>query len=159
MKGIKTSLQMEDEIALHEKGWIVQRVGWVILILLLVAAALGVFGDGVLSNRQESAGNVSISYQGFGRFESQTEIKINAESVQHGMILRVPQNYLRVMEIEKVVPEPTSQKIQDDHVVLTLDAQQLAEVTVYLKPKTTGNVSASIHVNEARFNISHFIYP
>jgi hypothetical protein len=159
MKAIRTTMQMEDEIRLHEKGWIVQRVGWVILAILLVAAILGVFGDGILSNRTQTNGNVSISYQRFGRFESQQSLKINATSVQRELIVSIPQGYLRAMEIDNIIPEPAKQKIENDHLKLSFDAEELAEVTVYFNPKQIGTTSASVKIDDQSFLLSHFIYP
>jgi len=36
----------------QRRSWIVQRIGWAIFALVILLAALGLFGDGVLSDAQ-----------------------------------------------------------------------------------------------------------
>jgi hypothetical protein len=159
MKPLKTTLEMDDEIGLHEKGWIAQRIGWCALALILVAASIGVFGDGIVSKRFESKNNIEIKYQHFGRYEAAFELRIAATVDTHGLLVAVPQSYLAAMEVDKIIPQPGVQKIENDQLILMFDANHRAEITVYLIPKTTGKVSGDIAVNATRFSITHFIYP
>ena len=158
MRHIQSSMDMPDEIDLHEKGWVVQRVGWAILLLILLAASLGLFGNGLLSKSRTGDLMTTIGYEKFGRFESRMEIKI-ATSTQKNIELKIPQPYLRKMEIEKVVPLPEKQKLEKDKMVLTFLASDIAEITIYLVPQKAGMISTSIEVNGKSYNISHFIYP
>jgi hypothetical protein len=71
-------LPVEDEISLHRKGWIVQRIGWVLMFGFLIAALLGLFGEGPLSSKKLQAGNVSVQYERFGRYEHGMEIRLQS---------------------------------------------------------------------------------
>ena len=150
---------MEDEIDLHQKGWIVQRIGWVFLALIVIAASLGLFGNGLLSKTSKAEKNVSIEYERFARFESQTELTIKALNLRDGVEIRIPQSYLRNMELEKSIPQPTRQRLAQEHLILSFDAQESASLTLVFNPTTTGTVAAVFEVNRERLNISHFIYP
>jgi hypothetical protein len=159
MKPIKTSLDMEDEIDLHKKGWVVQRVGWIILVLILIAASLGLFGNGLLSKSSAGERNAIIYYERFARFESQTELNLQVQNVADGVEVRIPQSYIHSMEVEKVIPEPTRQRLEPDYLVLFFDAKGSASLSVVFNPERTGTVAAVIEVNGERIPISHFIYP
>ena len=159
MKPIKTSLDMEDEIDLHKKGWVAQRVGWIIFLLILIAASLGLFGNGLLSKSSAGERNAIIQYERFTRFESQTELNIQAQNVTDGLEVRIPQSYIHSMEVEKMIPEPTRQRLEPDHLVLFFEAEGSASVSIVFNPETTGSVAAVIEVNGERILISHFIYP
>src|SRR5688572_10160657 len=108
MRRVQSSMDMRDEIELHEKGWIIQRIGWVLLMLMLIAASLGLFGNGILSNKYLATNTASVSYERFGRFDSPMKIKINA-GAQGRLELKIPQTYLRKMELDKIVPQPSHQ--------------------------------------------------
>lgn len=44
---VKTDLQIKEELDAHRKGWTAQRVGLTLMYLLVIAAAVGFFGDGL----------------------------------------------------------------------------------------------------------------
>ncbi|MBD0294127.1 MAG: hypothetical protein ICV84_02845, partial [Flavisolibacter sp.] len=46
---VKTDLEIDEDLDLHEKGWKLQRFGWFFIFALVILAALGVFGDGIAS--------------------------------------------------------------------------------------------------------------
>jgi hypothetical protein len=158
MRRIQSSMDMEDEIDLHKKGWIIQRIGWAVLLLTLVFAALGLFGDGILSQSQIANETTTINYQRFGRYQSPMAIKVNVNA-SGKFELKIPQAYLRNMELDKIVPQANNNRIVDDKMIFTFHATNLAEITIYLLPQTTGKVSTSLYVNNEVFNVTQFIYP
>ena len=151
-------MEMQDEIELHKKGWVAQRIGWVLLALILIAASLGFFGNGLVSKRYLSDEIASVSYERFGRFETPIEMKVNA-NIKNKLELKIPQAYLRKMELDKIVPQPEEQRIENDNMIFSFAANDLAQVTVYFLPQATGTISTSVDINGRTFNISHFIYP
>ena len=51
---IKTDLEINEELDLHEKGWKFQRIGWIFIFLLVALSAFGFFGDGLASKKTET---------------------------------------------------------------------------------------------------------
>lgn len=45
----KGGLEVSQDLNFQRREWVVQRVGWVVMAVLLVAALLGLFGPGPLS--------------------------------------------------------------------------------------------------------------
>src|SRR5678810_1484903 len=89
-----------DEISLHRKGWIIQRIGWCIMFAFLTAALLGLFGEGPLSNKKLQAGNISIEYERFCRYEHGMKIKLQSsqENISTVSIPPVSYTHLRAHE-------------------------------------------------------------
>ena len=57
---VKTELQIEEDIRLQEKGWRFQRWGWAFIFSMVILAALGLFGDGIISKRTEKIGGAEV---------------------------------------------------------------------------------------------------
>jgi hypothetical protein len=104
----------------------VQRVGWVVMALLLLAALLGVFGGGPLSSatvRQSGPGyELELEYPRFGRVESdlQMELRITAPEQQADQITVVLSGDLRAKtSIRTISPQPESEAVLGDSIVYT----------------------------------------
>jgi hypothetical protein len=151
-------LQLDEELKLHRRGWVIQRVGWVIMFLIIIMAALGAFGEGILSEKKVKQGNINIEYQKFFRYE--TEMKILLESPQHISSLSFPQEYLKEFRMLRIEPEPDNNSTINSEVVYNFLPSNNRIVTVYLIPKNYGSIKGYIKVNGgATTELNHFIYP
>jgi hypothetical protein len=160
MEKIKTtSLDLEDEINLHQKGWNIQRAGWAVILLLLVASALGLFGSGLLSSKELTANGNTIRFEKLARFESPMHLRVNAKSNNGKIEVRIPQSYLKEIELDKIVPEPVDQRLKKEQAIFIFEATDFSFIDFYLIPEKAGPVKAVIQVNESNFSVNHFIYP
>ena len=160
MEKIKTtSLELEDEIKLHQTGWNIQRVGWAVILLLLVASALGLFGSGLLSSKALSDNGNTVTFEKIARFESPMHLRVYAKSNNGHIVVSIPQSYLKEIELDKIVPEPVSQRLENELAIFTFEATDLSLIDFFLIPEKAGQVKAVIRVNDSDFSISHFIYP
>src|SRR5688572_7914845 len=93
---VNHELQLEEELPMHERSWVIQRVGWVLIILFVLAAAAGLFGDGILSKKKSTSGNATAEYERFARYESETKILLQSpnESIN---TLSLSQKYVEGM--------------------------------------------------------------
>ena len=74
---VKTSLEIDEDIDLHLKGWIAQRIGWVSMLAFLIASALGVFGTGVLSAVTSKKEAKTLIFERFNRYENEGNLQLN----------------------------------------------------------------------------------
>ena len=51
----KTGMELQEDLHLHEKGWIIQRIGWAVLFAVIIAGIIGVFGNGWVSSEKIAA--------------------------------------------------------------------------------------------------------
>jgi hypothetical protein len=159
MEKLKPQAEIEDEIGLHEKGWMVQRVGWVILLTLLTAASFGLFGSGVLSTKNITKNGTSVKFERFARFESRMTLEIYAQTNTGKIEILFPLSYFSSMELEKMHPGPSVQRVENRAVVYLFSVSNEAVIKFHLTPQSSGNVSTVIKINQEAFPIEHFIYP
>ena len=155
---IQTDLQIEEDLDLQEKGWVVQRFGWIFIIAVMVAGGAGLFGEGVFSKRTLTAGNSKAEFERFFRYE--TEMKVLVESSGHIASISFDAQYLKNFRILYFVPEPFNNNTLNNQVRFNFLPGQNRIVSIYMIPKDYGSISGTMKVNEKEsFNLHHFIYP
>lgn len=158
---VNTSLEIEEDIDLHETGWIVQRIGWGLMLVVLVCATLGLFGDGLLSETKLAAGGTSVLYQKFLRSEADTEVEIVSHDVSGKIRIAFSPNFLDVYKFDRMTPEPTSQKIENGYTILEFPANGQAHLVFFFTTREgiRGRIHTGISVNNTEFTLSPYIYP
>ena len=156
---VKTDLEIDEDLDLHEKGWKVQRVGWVFIFALVILASFGFFGDGLVSKKKLSAGNIQVEYDRFHRHEARMDVKFDVNHSDSNSTISFNNQYLKNFKIESIMPEPKEVKIANDHVNYLFNAQGHSNIVFYLIPQQLGSINGIIQVNGNQFDLSHFIYP
>jgi hypothetical protein len=159
MEKLKPEAEIEDEISLHEKGWIVQRVGWTILFILLTAASFGIFGSGVVSTKKLVKNGASVKFERFARFESPMILEIHTQNNTGKIEILLPLSYFSSVELEKIHPHPSAQRVENGAVVYLFSASNEVAIKFRLTPQSTGKISTVVKINQEDFPIDHFIYP
>jgi hypothetical protein len=159
MEKINPLAEIEDEIELHRKGWIVQRVGWGILFIILIAAILGVFGTGIFSDEHVIGKEGSIHFERFARFEAPMELRINARGRNSFLEIAFPLTYFSGMELERIQPAPTAQTFENGNIVYRFSVHEITQVKFYFIPESVGRIKTQVQINKEPYSIRHFIYP
>lgn len=107
----RSELDTSEDMVFQRRTWLVERVGWVVIALIVIGALLGFFGGGGLVASAESAtedGSLSVSYERFCRVSSPTRLRIVARPPAGASALRLwfAREYLEAIDISSVVPEP-----------------------------------------------------
>ena len=115
------SIDIGEDIDFQKRSWSVQRAGWVVMLLLVAAALLGVFGGGPLSDARAGDANLlRVDYDRFVRLESSEKITftVGREAILDGssVDLWVDREWLRAHEVNSIVPEPSETRVTADKV-------------------------------------------
>jgi len=72
------SLEIVQDMTFQRRAWVVQRIAWVVMLLIVVAAVLGLFATGPLSGTTAKTddGVLTIEYGRFARHDAQTDLLI-----------------------------------------------------------------------------------
>jgi len=74
-------LDINQDLAFQRRSWSLQRIGWGLIALVLIAALLGLFGHGPLSEAttDDPSLPIRLAYERFGRFGSPLVLRIRVE--------------------------------------------------------------------------------
>lgn len=157
---VNVELEIEEHIHLQKTGWVIQRIGLCVMLVFVVLALLGLFGDGILSKRISTIKNITIEYERFYRHEGPMELKIEVgENSAAGVDVAFPVDYMKSFEIRSILPEPKENRVENGKVHYLFDVNGRTDITYYLTPRAVGTVAGTIEVNNTIFPVNHFIYP
>ncbi len=154
---INTDLQIDEGVSLHQKGWLVQRIGWVIIFTIPLLGAFGMYGEGWISNRQKEKGSVKAEYERFYRYEKEMQIRVT--SAGHMPQISLPQDYLKHFRVVRIIPEPEQRLAENGNIVYRFGGTDNRSVSIYVIAQTYGNLRGTMAVNNQEFSIHHFIFP
>ena len=164
----QTGLQIESAGDFQRRMWLVQRVGWGLMAVFILAALAGSFGSGPASSRKATAsdGSLSVEYEKFSTRKKPQTLRLEVQPEANGggeLRIRVAAEYLREVEIERIVPTPS--KVILDQGALTYifpvgKARQEAVITLYVRPERIGATSGWVGLEGAEpVGIQQFVYP
>ena len=159
VESLQTDLELDEDIKLHKKGWAVQRVGWILMFAFVILAALGFFGDGVLSKTHQLEGNTHVEYDHFFRHEARMQMTIDMISSDTNVQVSFPNEYLNNFRIESIQPEPAESSVANGLVHYAFSGSGKMNIVFYLVPQNMGTIKGSVTVDDNSFPVSHFIYP
>ena len=159
-------IDLADDISFQERTWRVQRVGWVVMALLVAAALAGAFAWGPLSRAEAQGEGLRIEYERFERYQAPSEIRVRltAESVADGgVVLVLDGNYTERVPLERVDPEPErSAPTVGGHVLYFPVPRDTPPGTVLfqIRPQRVGLVRGQIGIaGAAPVSFTQFVWP
>lgn len=155
-------LEIEEDIGFQQREWKVQRASWLFFFLVTLAAVLGLFGRGLLSEAAVGDDRLSMRYQRFERVQRPTTIRLRISSKAGktaGVVIE--RHYVDAARIERITPEPAKAEasthgityyfpIMDDPVI----------VTFHLELERFGLVPGGIGLSDGPLlSFKQFVYP
>lgn len=153
----------------QRRDWFVQRISWVLMALAIIAALLGLFGRGPLSDAVagEEGGPLWVEYHRFARFGSPEHLRVhwgpNLADRDGTVRVWVSKQYLHAQQIEHVSPQPESVEVGEDRLVYVFKVEDPAKsgsATFSLTTAQRGRATAKLGL-EGRQAVEfwQFIYP
>jgi hypothetical protein len=173
MSAVDTVSRTEDievgcDLAFERRWWRIQRIGWFILVLLLIGGVVGLFGHGPLSKATLNVpgSDLRICYQRLARRETPTalELRLGKTALASGQLrLRLNQTLVEKMQLKQIVPAPLKAEPLADGVrfIFQTDPSRDSALVYFAEnPTTPGFVDAEIAIDdEAPVHFRQFIYP
>lgn len=111
-------LQVSEDRDFQRREWQVVRVGWVLIPLFLLLAALGLLGPGWLSSTTLTAGDgelrVRVERVGHRFSETDMTITVAAEQARQGQFLvDIDRELALALEIQEITPSPAVVEVVD----------------------------------------------
>jgi hypothetical protein len=154
---------IRENMAFQRRTWIIQRVGWLALAAIAIAALLGLFGGGALSKRVATGPGTSIEYERFERYSRVASFTIRFTDGQRTeRRLHLNSAFQRSFDIASILPTPTRSETTADGLVLTFAAAPpvTGQVVIWANPRDYGSLELSARVDDnPPLNLRIFIYP
>ena len=100
---------VSEDRALQEKMWIAQRIGWILMVLFLVAAILGATGSGgPLSMARVKTPEGIIEYPRISRWQAAAQMTVTLPPASTSEAqLHLSNELVKLFHVETVSPEPS----------------------------------------------------
>jgi hypothetical protein len=115
------SIEIEQDLDFQRRSWTVQRVSWVVMLMIAVAGLLGVFGGGVVAHATVGDRNeLSVDYERLVRMSGSEKLGISfgerAPRSGSTVSLWLDRGWLSRHKIRSIVPEPESTSVAGNRV-------------------------------------------
>jgi hypothetical protein len=161
-------IEIDQDIGFQQKEWVVQRIAWGIMLLIVVLALIGLFGTGPISSASDETGDgaLAVDYQRFVRHDGRVTLsfKIDPGQAQGNQVeLWVSQDYLNDVEVQAISPQPTEARGAGDRTVYVFSVADPAgplQVQFSLRPQSMGRLAGAAGVGEnATVTFDQISYP
>lgn len=151
----------QAEYEYHRREWAAQRIGWVVMTLLLVAALAGLFSSGPLSDVTAQVGSHQVEYERFARYGARTKLIVttHSEVLVGDLPVRISHPFIDAHRIEAITPEPRSMSDAGDAVEFVFDASSTTRIVFRLEPDVVGRHTGELRIGADAARLSQFIYP
>jgi len=161
-KAKTTGLQVNEDMDFQRLEWRIERIGWVMLALIIIAALLGLLGNGPLSSSAKTAGSLQVEYDRFLHRDAPSSYRIHLKPRDAATDIHLNREFLDSAKLDQIVPQPAEAELATDGILLRFKSSPLAAgvVTIPFEAKTIGVLQTRISVgNETPIHLSHFVYP
>lgn len=154
----------DQDLDFLRKMWLAERIGWVLLTMILLAALLGAFGTGLFSAVETVAPNgaYTVSYDRFARIRSPVTLRVRPAHAGRRVVVWISAAYLDRVSVNSILPEPESTTLGADRVLFSFAATAAPGVAIRfeLEGGSAGPAAGELGVDEAAaVPIRQFFYP
>jgi hypothetical protein len=159
----QTRLEIDEDIVQQQRMWRIERVGWALMALVLLAALLGFMGHGLFSERSAGtpeAGFV-VTYHRFERYAAPTLLSVWLTTDNGGETrLRVSQEFLRKIEQLHVDPEPERVELDSGFDTYVFRTRAPGPIVFHYEPTSAGSMAIMLGLEDGPLQTVHqFVYP
>ena len=161
------SLELDEHLPLQRIGWLVDRVAWAALLLVIVAGLFGLFGQGGLSSQraQSPDGRLAVEYERFARRggDNVLRLEITGQSGADSLSLWLDRQYVEAMKVDGISPEPQEQVVAVDRYVYSWSHEPdvTLRVTFDFTVSDIGGLTgaAGLEGSDVVVGFDQFLYP
>ncbi|MEO1968396.1 MAG: hypothetical protein ABGW87_06750 [Sphingomonadaceae bacterium] len=123
LDSIDCSVDVSVDPVQQEYMWVASRVGWIIMLLIVVAAFLGFTGSGgVFAHQSVGIGQAHADIPRVSRWAATDYLTVRFESrLSKTITVLIPQRFLTTFTIEAVSPQPSSVMATSEGELFTFD--------------------------------------
>jgi hypothetical protein len=160
-------LQVEQHDAFQRREWAAQRIGWVLMALLVLAGLLGLLGGpGVLSSSTATGadGALQVEYQRLGHLEADDVVNVTVapDAVTGDSVdVDLAGSWVQAMDIDGITPEPQEQVTTPYGLRLTFATEPGTELAIQIafRADDVGSIDGELRFEDETVAFDQFVYP
>ena len=161
-------LEVGQDLGFERRTWAVQRAAWVVMLLILAAALVGLVGRGPLSRATagDPGSGLWAEYSRFERYQAPTVVRVHLGpgAGQGGKVrLWLSREFIETVDLEHVYPEPEAVEAAADrltYVLATPDPSQPLAITYQFKSQQYWGRPVRLGLEAGpELQFSQFFYP
>lgn|GEM_PF-6638456 len=161
---MKKELDIEEDIEHERIKWKVERIGWIILLVITAAALAGLLGSGPFSSRTLENDSFTLKYNSIERYESPTTLEIDTKfSPTSEFSVRINDQFLREIDNLQIHPEPKATYISNNNSVFVFDKPEnnnnSVSIIFQLQHSSSGSKPLKVGINEDDLETNQIILP
>jgi len=149
---------VEELYAAQQKEWRAFRWFWSLMACVLLAAVLGVFGYGFISERTYTGAQLQVAYPKFMRVDSDTQLHLRVQDLGQNATVGINQDYLNKVKISQIVPEPVSVALDGNTLIYKFSYVRNGVITFFIDPYKMGSQRLKITVAGEKMSFQQYIY-
>lgn len=159
---------INQDLDFSQREWIVERVGWVVMALLVLAGLLGLLGRGPLTDKVARDANQQawVEYYSIDHADAASELRLHIEPgvvPADQMRLTLNSAYLDRIEVESIEPEPAAQQLTGEGVAFVFaltEPGRPVDLTVHYHFVEYGRAAATLAIEGGpQLSFSQFVLP
>lgn len=156
---------VREHMRIQKAHWRIERIGFYVLLLLILATLLGLFSKGPLSHAQDQtvSGSLALDYQRYLRNGATSSLVLMLRGpAGKDLDVQISGDLLEGVTIESMVPAPvTSASYEGSGLALRVrpDAEGRARVHLALRVDGVGLHRSRVSANGESLSLHQFIYP
>lgn len=154
-------LQVRQDLGFQRREWRSSRLLWTVVLALMAATALGLFGRGLLSRAEDASGALRIEYERFARYGAAIRLTVHLAQAGAPRELVLDYGYLRAMHVSSIVPAPIAEQPAEGGVLFRFapSSSRTLEVQFDMQPVRRFNVRGTIQSGSQAITFWQFVYP
>ena len=144
-------LEVAEDFAFQRRSWRAQRAGWVLIALIVAAAAAGLMGDGPLSEASVTSGAGVVRFERIARAHAPLEWRVRGAAAANGTLrVAIDSALLRDLKVESIVPVPMRLDSGPDRLAYVFHAPPgtQVDVTLRLRAVAAGRLEGGVALND-----------
>lgn len=164
---IDEACPIKENLRFQKMTWIVERAGWLVMVVIVIAALAGLFGGpSTREDVRDGSGRLQVSYQQFQRHLDPTDLRISVDARGQSLFeVIIDQALASNMEIRTIMPTPLEMQAHDGGMLLKFaaspESEQPAQITITGVPTGFGKLNGRIGLldESGAAQLDIFIYP